>query len=114
MPRRFFHCLCVLLLLIAQQGALSHASWHAGGGAQGPAGDSGHTYEADSQPEAPRGQQYLCAFDMAFGQVLGGTHNAGMPTALVLPVSASIHDLAAPRPRAAALSPKSRGPPVLA
>ena len=119
MSRRFFHYACVLLLLIAQQGALVHAMWHASAHAQ--ADRVAHTYDthngrAQTQPlnhDVPAGQGSLGAFDLAFGQVLGGTHSACLPAAFAPAVVERIHERTAPRLHAAALSPKSRGPPVL-
>lgn len=122
MSRRFFHTLCVLLLLLVQQGALFHATWHASGATQAhhlAHGHDGNAVDSDVGPESPAGkgresgQSSLCAFDLAFGQVLGGTHSGCMSPALVPAVVERIHDLTAPRLHAEAVSPKSRGPPVL-
>ncbi len=107
MSRRFFHCLCVVLLLMAQQGALSHAAWHAASGAQ-------VTHHTDtSHPETPVGQAHLCGFDMAFNQMLGGAHGVCVLPAIVASAAERLNDVTAPRLRAAALAPKSRGPPAL-
>jgi len=112
MRRRVFHYLCVFLLLFAQQSAIAHASWHAGGGAhQGETTALGSS--ADAGHETPIAAESLCDFDLAFGQVLGGSHGAATPAAFVAVVVEGLPDLSTPRLRAAALSPKSRGPPVL-
>ena len=114
MPRRFFHCICVLLLLIAQQGALVHATWHAGGDARAQANPAQEQLRDGGKDfSRPGSKRSLCAFDLAFGQVLGGTHNACTPLALMAVAVEGIGDPALPQLRAAALSPKSRGPPVL-
>jgi hypothetical protein len=114
MPRRLFPILCTALLLIAQYSAQSHALWHAGNEAQCAAGI------AQAQPTGGEGrssgsgdQGKLCAFDLAFGQVLGGAHGACVPL-LFIPAAAERIDLPAARaPHAAAVTPKSRGPPPL-
>jgi hypothetical protein len=117
MSRRYFHTLytlCVLVLLVAQHGALTHAVWHVYKAHQAQAyadSDRGDAYL--SGRESPSKPVDLCAFDLAFGQVLGGTHSACMPAAFAPAVVERIHDLTATRLHVAALSPKSRGPPVL-
>jgi hypothetical protein len=111
MQRRGFHYLCVFLLLFAQQSAISHASWHAGGGAHtGHA--AGLAQPTDAGHETPYAAESLCDFDLAFGQVLGGTHGAAPPASFVAVIAGELPDLSTPRLRAAALSPKSRGPPA--
>lgn len=105
MPRRFIRSLCVCLLLIAQQGALSHAAWHAGGGAQA-------AHHTDGHPDSPAEQENLCGFDLAFSQLLGGAQGVALSVTFVAPVAERIHDLAAARVCTAALFPKSRGPPA--
>jgi len=98
---------CMLLLLVAQQGALTHAIWHA------HQNRSNHSHSVVDKHHAPAGQASLCAFDLAFGQVLGTAHG-GSATLVVIAVDAErIHDLPASRLHAETLSPKSRGPPVL-
>jgi len=112
--RACINFLCAFLLLVAQHGALTHALWHAG-----HAHDAHQSYahdQADSyrgKGKIPSGQSSLCPFDMAFGQVLGGTHGVCAPLAFVPAVVERIHDLTTPRLHAEALSPRSRGPPVL-
>ena len=122
MSRRFFPTLCVLLLLVAQQGALFHATWHVSGATQvdHPVhGHDGHVVDSHVGPESlpgkggESGQGSLCVFDLAFGQVLGGTHGVCAPLVFVRTVVERIHDVTVPRLHVAALSPKSRGPPVL-
>jgi len=113
MPRRFFHSLCVLLLLVAQQGALVHATWHAGADA--------HVHERyahgqDAEHGLPPGkssQRNLCAFDLAFGQVLGGVQGSCTPLIIaVLPAGHTPYPFN-PRPGSEAVPALSRGPPVL-
>ena len=116
MLRRFSHTplLCVLLLLVAQQGALSHAVWHVYKTHHAQAYTAYDYDEANpGGSEKPSRLADLCAFDLAFGQVLGGTHSACVPLAFAPAIAERVHDLTALRLHAAALSPKSRGPPVL-
>ena len=110
--RALFHCVFAVLLLVAQQGALLHAVWHAHDGQQVQARNACELAK-HSDRNTPS-QAILCPFDMAFGQVLGGTHGSAQVLAFAPVVFEHIHDLSAPRLQAEALSPKSRGPPVLA
>lgn len=118
MSRRCFHYFCVVLLLMAQQGALVHAAWHAGGGGAHAhaAQHEGHAPDLhdnnNGANESPTGQASLCAFDLAFGQVLGGVHGS-----CVLPVIAELPAAIAsytfnPRLGSEAVPAHSRGPPV--
>ena len=108
---------CIFLLLAAQQGAFMHAVWHAHEGLRlhSSVGDESYDSEDAHQGEnkSRSNQASLCVFDIAFGQVLGGAHGVCAPLALVPTVDESIDDVTVPRPHAEALSPKSRGPPVL-
>ena len=104
---------CVFFLLCAQFGALTHALSHALGlaGANtdvvAVAQNAGlGTTPQENEPST------LCAFDLAFGQVLGGVHGDGAPLALVSVGSTSALDIPAASRNAEALAPKSRGPPV--
>lgn len=131
MPRRLFHYFCVLLLLVAQQGALAHAAWHAAGGpahardahdahdrhdgdAHAHHGDAhDHQDTHDRHGDSSDGQAHLCALDLAFGQVLGGAHGACTP-----PVVAEMPAVVAtyifnPRLGTEAVPAQSRGPPVI-
>jgi len=108
MPRRYFHFFCVILLLIAQQGALAHAAWHASGSAQTLAA---HDHESDANHESPADQSSQCAFDLAFGQMLGGVH-ASCALPLVVEITAAVaaaHQN--PRLLSEAIPAQSRGPP---
>jgi hypothetical protein len=112
MKRRFFNLACILLLLVAQQTAIAHAIWHAHEyGRQGP----GSACEVACPDGSPAGHDpaQLCAFDIAFGQVLGGA--SGSPSALAVadcPGDAPTLLLDS-APRARFLAPLSRGPPTL-
>ncbi len=99
---------CVLLLLIAQQGALTHAIWHA------HQTKTTHSYSALNKHQTPAGQANLCAFDLAFGQMLGTAHGGGTTLTVIAADIERIRDVPVARLHAEALSPKSRGPPVLA
>lgn len=121
-PRRHFPYLCILLLLIAQQSALAHATWHAAGRAQAHAGDthahaahersdehaSDHAHDHD---EPAGGHANLCAFDLTFGQLLGGAHGAcALPIVADLPASIATY-VFNPRLGTEAVPALSRGPP---
>ena len=116
MPRRFFHTLCVLLLLVAQQGALFHATWHASRDVQ--ATQAAHGYYVDDRDTGPSpngrsSQGGLCAFDLAFGQVLGGVHGSCAPLVSAdLPAGITAYPFN-PRLDSEAVPAQSRGPPVL-
>ena len=110
MPRQFFHYLCIALLLVAQQGALVHAAWHASGGAQAHAGQAPHDLDQGS-PASQDKQDNLCAFDLAFGQMLGGVHaSCGLPLAIEITAQVAVvrHH---PRLLSEAIPAQSRGPP---
>jgi hypothetical protein len=102
---RLFTAVCVFLLLFAQFGALTHASWHAAHG------DAYVEHTSEPADEHAPGQALLCAFDLAFGQVLGGVHTGVTLTFALAPGAVSRLDIPAARLHAEALSPKSRGPP---
>jgi hypothetical protein len=116
--RRHIHYLCALFLLIAQQGALAHAAWHARVQADEVfAAEYGHNHahhdgHAHAGGEPADIQASLCAFDLAFGQVLGGAH--GGTTTLVtaeLPVTPANYNYT-PRRGRDAVPEVSRGPPA--
>jgi len=108
MSRRLLHYLYVVLLLVAQQSAITHTTWHAGGGAR--THESG-VHEHDTGHESPSGQRSLCALDLAFGQVLGGVHGScAVPAAAGLPAAIAI-DTFNPRLGSEAVPALSRGPP---
>ena len=118
--RRLFHYLCIFLLLVAQQGAIVHATWHAGGDAQahqqpdreGHDAHEGHAQDHDASPELPAGQASLCAFDLAFGQVLGGVHGScALPVVTELPAVIAGYTFN-PRRGSDAVPTLSRGPPA--
>lgn len=114
MSRRFFHCLCVFLLLAAQQGALAHATWHAGGAAHNAQVRQGHAHDYNgSDHESPLGQGKLCAFDSAFGQVLGGVQGSCAPPVTAELPAAIAGYIGNPRLDVEAVHALARGPPVL-
>jgi hypothetical protein len=101
--RVFLQLSCVLLLLFAQQVALTHAAWHAHG--QPPV-------QHDSKDKASF-QGGLCDLHVAFSQVLGGVQAAPVHHSVRIGVAERI----AQRPHLCGfvetLTPLSRGPPVL-
>lgn len=120
MPRarsRLSLAVYIVVLLCAQFGALTHAAWHAYDGTHAhghvahDAGGAAHD-DADGDAPYPASQADLCAFDKAFGQVLGGVHACAPLTYALWPGAAAIVDLPVSRLHAEALSPKSRGPPL--
>jgi hypothetical protein len=112
MPRRFVHYLCVFLLLIAQQGALVHATWHAGGDihageTQHDAADRGSSADQENRDS----QSDLCDFDLTFGHVLGGVHGSSAPQVTAeLPAAIATYRFN-PRLGSEAVPAHSRGPP---
>jgi hypothetical protein len=118
MSRGFLHSLCVFLLLVAQQGALVHATWHATGGdayAQDARAYDGRAHDSRDNKgdgEAPTGQASLCAFDLAFGQLLGGVHGScALPVIADLPAAIASYTFN-PRLGSEAVPALSRGPPI--
>ena len=100
----------VLLVLVAQQSAISHRLWHV-------AGSVAHHTELQAVPEAPLknvpAQEALCPLHTALGAVLGVIAGDGSPVTLAATehVRFPIPDLPAGVTRA--VRPVSRGPPLL-
>lgn len=114
---RFAPFLLVVLLLGAQYGALTHAAWHAAHAhdlahehTHDRAHDGGDAHEGDF-PASHHAE--LCAFDLAFSQVLGGVHTCAEFTSPVAGGAITALDIPASRLKAEALAPKSRGPPFV-
>jgi hypothetical protein len=112
MSRRAFSLCLAFLLLFAQYAAVAHAISHThGGGSQQRALDCQDRCFAEQPTESDPAK--LCAFDIAFCQVLGTA--AGSSQALridpVLANAAYPHDLIVPPARL--IAPLSRGPPQL-
>ena len=100
---------CIFLLLFAQQSALTHAAWHAFGAAGAPE----QRAAVSSQDGSPPVEAVLCAFDAAYGQVLGaaaGSAPMTAPPALAAGAPLQSH---APFTVPQFLAPLSRGPPSL-
>ena len=115
-PRRYIHYFLVFLLLVAQQGALVHATWHAHNTLEHAA----HAHEAQQgdahdghDHETPAGQASLCAFDLAFGQVLGGVHGTSAPLPAVVPTALVVAAALNTRSSVDAVPALARGPPVV-
>lgn len=117
--------LLAVLLLLAQQGALTHALVHAGaqahgghihaaqvddGGAHALHGDHGghDDHGADGQSAASA----QCAFDLVYSQVLGALHSTALP--LCAETAAPVTAVVAQAPVGAApeVPYDSRGPPA--
>jgi len=106
-----------LLLLTAQQGALTHALGHAAGHAHEPVAvlhdhTAGDHADDDSHEPATRLATGQCAFDLVYSQVLGALHAGHW----LQPVAgdAVVHAVSAWSSRSAftGLPYDSRGPPV--
>ncbi len=115
MSRRFFHSLCVFLLLIAQQGALVHATWHASSNAHALGlYNTTQPGQADQHsPDKQNSQGSLCAFDLAFGQTLGGVHGSSAPQVAVAHAPERCVQPYIPRTSSESVPALSRGPPPL-
>jgi hypothetical protein len=109
LSRALNQILCAFLLF-AQQAALTHAVGHALA-EQSTQQRAADAYEREHAP-APKLAD-LCAYDAAFGQVLGGI--AATPASVVPVVAVCRTVLHRSRACTAAdvLTPRSRGPPVL-
>ena len=107
--RGLIQVLCALVLF-AQQAALTHLVWHAAA-ERSAQQDQVVAHGHDRTPAQKLAG--LCAYDAAFGQVLGGAF-AAAPAAL--PDTAASQAVLHPQAvftAADALTPRSRGPPVL-
>jgi hypothetical protein len=99
----FLRLACICLLLFAQQVAVTHAAWHA------------HGKPPAQQENKGKGsfQGGLCSLHAAFSQVLGGVQ----ATPLQHSAQDGTAERIAQRPNLChvveALTPLSRGPPVL-
>ena len=106
MPGKVIRAVFALLLLAAQQGALSHQIWHAA--------TAVHTgVEAVQVPDGGKSiQERLCEFDATLGSVLGALNGAHLqhdgPPSSHVPVTTR----ALPEPRLVFLAASSRGPPA--
>lgn len=104
---------------MAQQGALVHATWHAHNTLEHAA----HVHEAQRgdahegrdgyDHETPAGQASLCAFDLAFGQVLGGVHGTSAPLPAVVPTALVVAAALYTRSSVEPVPALARGPPVV-
>jgi len=108
--RRLMQLCCIFLLLFAQQAALTHAVSHAR--VQAPAGVLKAPSAAGAHGSRMPDAAALCAFDAAYGQVLGAAPCSGHDWA-----SGHAPDAAPARVRYASpfqdfLAPLSRGPPA--
>ena len=104
-------CLCIALLLFAQQAAFAHAIWHAH--QQLPAGHQQQADTRDAQGSPQREASAVCALDAVLGEVLGaapcGSHVARVASGTHA-VSNAEHTVAGV---SRFLAPLSRGPPSL-
>ncbi len=113
MHRRGLQFVCVGLLLFAQQSALLHAIWHAAKSVRGGNPVAVHLGTTGHDDTESGGKNAQCAFDPAFGTVLGAI-NAGCSAALVAAAAADPQSW----PFLQHIDPKpvravSRGPPAI-
>lgn len=110
--RRVVQLFCLCLLLIAQQTALTHATWHAAGADHGF--DIGHwdgqSNREDHDENAPTN---LCVYHVALGQVLGGNHGSACVVLFEGNTCAPCLRTFAERTSIEAIPAVSRGPPLL-
>lgn len=118
---RWLHAVLAGLLLVAQQGALTHALAHAGQTGHKVAMDfHAHAHSQDTREahhhheSAPAGDEPgLCTLDLVFSQVLGGVHAdhdlvfAAVEQALVVTATLAVSNSVTVVPY------DSRGPPVI-
>ncbi len=92
-----------LLLLCAQQGAITHEIWHAA--------TSSHAQSEQKAPDSNKNR--LCDLHSALGTVLGAVATIASPAPL--DSCTEFHFLASESPAASVslLAPPSRGPPAL-
>lgn len=109
MRNRFLSLILAGLLLIAQQAALAHATWHAFRFPASAEGDGA----GKGAPKNTGKESRLCLFDAALGQVLGGAHGHAIcfctPDDGAEPVGQTLHS----RFALPSVPFFSRGPPVL-
>ena len=115
--RSYLQLVCILLLLVAQYGALTHAVWHAHGRVPaplhtgtGPANTQDYGAAGDGQLPSP---SRLCGFDLAFGEVLGGVHGVCLDFVAVDPDARREAQSMRARHSVEPVSALSRGPPAL-
>jgi hypothetical protein len=109
--RRLMQLCCILLLLFAQQTALTHALWHAERQLPAAAGTSSTAHVTHESGGADIA--LLCAFDVAVGQVLGGVASSSYTPPQPTATSGAPHRLARSSPPSYFPAALSRGPPSL-
>lgn len=107
--RVFLQCVCIMLLLVAQHGALTHAVWHANERLSASA-HHGHDVEPGGQ-SAP--DSSLCSFDFSFGEVMGGVSAACVLIATPRFDDERVAQFLNARGSSEAVAALSRGPPAL-
>src|SRR3979490_607922 len=93
-----------LLLLCAQQGAITHEIWHA-------ATSSAHAQTGDKAPDSSKNR--LCDLHSALGTVLGAVATIASPAPLDSCTEFSFLASESPAASVSLLAPASRGPPAL-
>ncbi|HZN27271.1 MAG TPA: hypothetical protein VFB75_23795 [Burkholderiales bacterium] len=107
--RRLLQLCCIFLLLFAQQTALTHALWHAE--RQLPVGALEHHAAQHTHDSGDADAAALCAFDAAFGQLLGAAlsgHHGLLHASITNERPHRLTFFSVPR---YFLAPLSRGPP---
>jgi hypothetical protein len=110
--RYFLRIACVLLLLLAQQGALTHGIWHLGNFSVGNLHSAQDDDLRGSRPNDPSPQSGLCDFHFALGALLavGGPGEMAIPA--IRPVLTRETFPERFRHSPSRLTPFSRAPPV--
>jgi len=111
--------LLAVFLLVAQQGALTHALSHAGGHAHeavtAPHAD-GHDASGDCsshQDSSGRAISEQCAFDLVYSQVLGGVHAGHTASVTATDGVAPVAVVAQSFSAATRVPYDTRGPPAI-
>lgn len=99
--------LSALLLLVAQQGALTHEIWHAAKAGSAELTLAGEQKSPDSK------KNRLCDLHSALGSVLGAVSTVVAAAPLELGIGAEFIAVEAPAASLSPLAPSSRGPPAL-
>ncbi len=97
---------CAFLLLLAQQGALTHDIWHSAKAAS----HAGVSIAGDAKDVK---KNRLCEFHAVFGTVLGAVHGIVAALPYLEQAETGLIARATPLPDSPRLAALSRGPPTL-
>ena len=111
--RSLLHFTCAILLIVAQQGALTHFVWHLNHHTPGHAYDELSSRSHSPQPNDRKPQPTLCDLHFAMGSLLAGDCAGTSLAAAAQPSSLFTVPSAVWRANHNLLTPPSRAPPVL-